>query len=548
MNSLSDQELLGAYAQTQSEDAFAELVRRYVDLVYSAARRMVGDPHLAEDVTQRVFLALARQAGGLRDRPILAGWLHRTTQHLAANTVRTEVRRRAREQEATLMNELSEPDVVWHHIAPLLDEALDELNESDRDAVLLRYFERRSAREMAGTLGINEEAAQKRVSRAVERLRDLLAKRGVPVQAAGLAVAMSCQAVQAAPAGLLTSIPASVGVVAASISTAAVETLTQTIVMTTTQKVIAAVTLAAALGTGVYQSHRATSSNNQVQALQEHQARLEQAIYERDHELDQATARMNALLEDNDRLRRAAEEVPALRARVAQLLNDTRELARLQARDEYDPAEAEMRSWLTRVDRLKAWLERRPDAWIPELDLISERDWLDATREEIESEEDYIHAIGKLRYLAKNQFARLLSTAAEAWKESNPGRVPQNLLELHSFFEAPVSQAVLEGWSISLYGKAENWAITETRPSPERYDDLLEIHIPGIAGGGHDMAPEHVPPTVVKALASALDAFRAQHSGNNPAAMDELVPYLLRAGAERMASERLTKDGDGGRQ
>jgi RNA polymerase sigma factor (sigma-70 family) len=201
---------------------------------------MVCDPHLAEDVTQGVFLALARQAGGLRDRAVLAGWLHRTTQHLAANTVRSEVRRRAREQEATMMNELSEPDLVWHQIAPLLDAALCELNESDRDAVLLRYFERRSAREMAGTLGISEEAAQKRVNRAVERLRNLLAKRGVPVEAAGLAVAMSCQAVQSAPVGLLTSISGSVGVVAASISTAAVETVTQTILMTTGQRGIAA--------------------------------------------------------------------------------------------------------------------------------------------------------------------------------------------------------------------------------------------------------------------------------------------------------------------
>src|SRR3954469_7860635 len=109
MDRPTDQQLLAEYAKTQSESAFAELVRRHVDLVYSAARRMVGDSHLAEDVTQAVFAALAKNAGGLDRHPVLSGWLHRTAQNLAANTVRSEVRRRHREQEATAMNELISP-------------------------------------------------------------------------------------------------------------------------------------------------------------------------------------------------------------------------------------------------------------------------------------------------------------------------------------------------------------------------------------------------------------------------------------------------------
>ena len=203
MNDQTDSQLLRAYAEHRSEPAFAELVRRHVDFVYSAALRMVCDSHLAEDVTQGVFVALAKSAAELTDRPVLSGWLHRTAQNIAAQTVRTDVRRRAREQEAAVMNDLlsAEPDVVWENIAPHLDAALGELSEPDRDALLLRYFERKSAREIAQTLGVSEEAAQKRVNRAVERLREFFAKRGVTVGVSGL------MAVISANAGSLIAVP-----------------------------------------------------------------------------------------------------------------------------------------------------------------------------------------------------------------------------------------------------------------------------------------------------------------------------------------------------
>src|SRR6266850_2732892 len=118
MNGLTDQELLRDYTEHRSEAAFAEVVRRHLDFVYSAALRMLRDSHLAEDVTQAVFVALAQNARQLTDRPILSGWLHRTTQNLAAKTVRSDVRRRAREQEAVAMNELQEPAADWQQIAP----------------------------------------------------------------------------------------------------------------------------------------------------------------------------------------------------------------------------------------------------------------------------------------------------------------------------------------------------------------------------------------------------------------------------------------------
>ena len=222
MNSLNDEELLRQYADRRSETAFAELVRRHVDLIYSAALRMVCDSHLAQDVTQSVFIALAKNASQLTSRPVLSGWLHRTAQNIASQTVRTDVRRRVREQEAAVMNELlaTAPDHDWKQIAPQLDDALGDLSEPDRDALLLRYFEKKSAHEMAQRLGISDEAAQKRVNRAVERLRELFSKRGLTVGAGGLVVVISANAVQAAPAVLAATICTTIATVVTTATTA----------------------------------------------------------------------------------------------------------------------------------------------------------------------------------------------------------------------------------------------------------------------------------------------------------------------------------------
>jgi RNA polymerase sigma factor (sigma-70 family) len=274
MNTLTDQRLLREYAQRRVEAAFGELVRRHVDLVYSAALRMVRDAHLAEDVTQGVFVALSQSAGQLTERPVLSGWLHRTTQNLAANAVRSDVRRRAREQEAAAMSDLlsTEPGAGWEEIAPHLDAALGELNEPDRDALLLRYFERKSAREMAQILGTREEAAQKRVSRAVDRVRELLVKRGVTASASGLVVLISASAVQAAPAGLALSITASAAVAGTALAGLTTTTAAKTIAMTTLQKVLIATTLAAAIGVGTYEARQASLLRAQVKTLRQQPA------------------------------------------------------------------------------------------------------------------------------------------------------------------------------------------------------------------------------------------------------------------------------------
>ena len=257
MNALSDSQLLLAYVERRSEAAFAELVRRHIGLVHSAAFRMVGDSHLAKDVSQGVFVALAKDAGKLTGHPVLVGWLHRTGRNIAAQTVRTEVRRRNREKEAAAMNESPETDAEWQEIAPHLDTALADLSEPDRDAVLLRYFENKPAREMAALLGISAEAAQKRVSRAVERLRENFAKRGITVGAAGLASIISANAVQTAPVGLAVTVSAA----ALADSTSTVLATTQTLAMTIAGKALAAAAIVLLAGAGIYHFPRGAKSS-----------------------------------------------------------------------------------------------------------------------------------------------------------------------------------------------------------------------------------------------------------------------------------------------
>ena len=204
--------LLADYAANGSEQAFRELVARYVDLVYSTALRLVeGDTHRAEDVAQTVFVDLARMAARLSPNSTLGGWLHRHTCFVARTVMRGERRRQARERQAMEMSALdNHPDNALAEIAPVLDEAINELGADDRDAILLRFFERRNLRSVGEALGTSENVAQKRVARALQELATLLRRRGFTVPAAALATGLAAGAVTAAPAGLALSIAGTV--------------------------------------------------------------------------------------------------------------------------------------------------------------------------------------------------------------------------------------------------------------------------------------------------------------------------------------------------
>jgi RNA polymerase sigma factor (sigma-70 family) len=200
--------LLADYVNHGSEPAFRELVARYIDLVYSTAVRLVnGDTHRAEDVAQTVFTDLARLAGTLSPEVMLGGWLHRRTWHVAITLMRSERRRQHRERQAAEMNELpDQPEGQFEQIAPLLDEAINQLNARDRAAIVLRFFEHRDLRTVGEMLGGNEDAAQKRVSRAVEKLRGHFARRGIVASMVVITSAIAANAVHAAPAGLASAV------------------------------------------------------------------------------------------------------------------------------------------------------------------------------------------------------------------------------------------------------------------------------------------------------------------------------------------------------
>ena len=329
-------ELLERYTRQRAEDAFAEIVRRHLNLVYSAALRQVRSPQLAEEVAQSVFADLSRQAHGLAPDTVLSAWLYQVTRRTAIDVVRREARRQLREQAASELYTMnahasspvnpSEADANWSEIEPLLDEAMHALDAPDRAAVLLRYFENKPLRDVGQALGTTEEAARKRVSRAVDRLREFLAKRGVAVGASGLAVVLSANAVQAAPAGLAATISTAATIAGSAVVTTTTTAATKAITMTALQKTLVSTVLIAAVGAGVYEARQASRLQEENQALQQQQAPLKEQIEHLQRERDDAANRLAAVQGELARVtsaQKSAEllklrgEVGTLRQRVA---------------------------------------------------------------------------------------------------------------------------------------------------------------------------------------------------------------------------------------
>jgi RNA polymerase sigma factor (sigma-70 family) len=310
----TDLELLARYTRHHAEDAFAEIVRRYLDLVHSAALRQVRSAQLAEEVAQSTFVNLARNANRLAPGTILPAWLYQVTRREAIDVVRREARRQLREQTATEMNAINATAADWTDIGPLLDEAMDALEETDRAALLLRYFENKSLREVGQTLGTSENAAQKRLSRAVDRLRQFFAKRGVSVGAGGLTVILSANAVQAAPAGLGLAISNAASLAGPAIAGVTASAAAKTFAMTTLQKTLIAATVAAALGFGIYEAGQASRLRVQVNALR--QEREPKPGNSGDNRLEALREERDLLAARNGDLSKALDQANAEKARL----------------------------------------------------------------------------------------------------------------------------------------------------------------------------------------------------------------------------------------
>ena len=209
MPDANDMDLVREFARNHSEAAFTELVRRHVNLVYSIARRCTGSDGDAEDVTQAVFVILARKAAGLRARTVLTGWLAETTRYTAACVQRGHARRHAREQEANMQSTLTDPDTAdaWTRLAPHLEAGMAQLGKRDRTLLTLRFYENKSGPEAAALLGIQRSRRPQRTARALEKLRKIFTRRGVALSATVIAGAVTTNSVQAAPMGLAAKFP-----------------------------------------------------------------------------------------------------------------------------------------------------------------------------------------------------------------------------------------------------------------------------------------------------------------------------------------------------
>ena len=354
--------LLADYAVNGSEQAFREVVERYINLVYATAVRLVdGDTHRAQDVAQMAFADLARRAGTLSPEVMLGGWLHRRTCHVAASVMRSERRRQNREREAAEMNAPQDPaGAGFEQMAPVLDEAINQLGAEDRTAIMLRFFEGRDLRSVGEALGSNEDAAQKRVARALDKLRGLLARRGVTASGAVLATALGAQAVTAAPVGLAATVSSAA---LASAATGGGMTLSILKLMAMTKlKIAVGVAVAAGVGTTLVLEHQALSRlRDENQALEKQIAQLRLPAEGQPNPSDSKVpasppaSLQGDSLRDLDRLR---SEVGALRQQpndLARLRAENRELR--DATDEPDdPAEAEFKEQTqVRVVHLKQW-------------------------------------------------------------------------------------------------------------------------------------------------------------------------------------------------
>jgi RNA polymerase sigma factor (sigma-70 family) len=500
MSEAPDCQLLREYAEHGDDAAFRKIVVRYADAVYSAALRQVVSPDLARDVTQSVFTDLARKAPSLArtldTRSSLLGWLYRSTRLAALNHWRNDRRRQARERLAMQhFDPAANPTSEWEHIAPVLDEAMADLSNDDREVLLLRFFQRHDFRAIGQSVGVSDDAAQTRVSRALEKLRVLLTRRGLTTSAATLSVVLGAHGVQAAPAGLATALT-NAALAGSTLATSATFTATKTIAMTSLQKTLIGATLAGMVGTGVYEAHQVSVSRSQVRILQQRQAPLAEQIEQLTREGNLAASKLNALQNDharleneNARLSRDTAELQRLRSEATRWRSTAQQLreSETSAVVSEDPFTQSVLALTQRAGELNQHLQSMPDKKIPELQFLTESDWLSVAKDaSFQSEPDVRQALSRLRNVAKAKFGTYATRALDKFIAANNGQLPTQLFQLKPYFEVPVEDAILQRYEVLQTSDAssprENWVLRETAPADRDYE--LPLHVKGWSAGG----------------------------------------------------------------
>lgn len=541
-----DLALLARYIREGSEAAFAELVHRHLDLVYSAALRQVRSPQLAEEIAQSVFTDLSRNARTLKADTVLAAWLYQVARRTAVDVIRRESRRQLREQLALELADMNAHPSIWKEIEPLLEDAMESLEPADRAAILLRFFENRNLREVGQTLGTSEDAAQKRVSRAVDRLRDFLSQRGVTVGASGLVLALSANAVQSAPLGLATTISLSTGsAAAAAISGAALHTATatattgtttttltttQAFAMTTLQKIAITAAITAAVGVGLYENHRAAQAREQLQTLQQGEGPLRDQLRRLTQEREEATAQLAALRGQNEALRASVTDLPKLRGEVGRLRDNARELAQIKAAATNagdDPSiDNAFKTWAVRAARLRQRFDQAQNMRIPELQFLTEKSWFDAVKDlkQLDTEDDYRSAFSTARNIAKGEFGQMLQQALRDYTKANNNQLPSDLAQLKPYFSQPVDDAVLQRYKLLQTGSLNDLAhgdyiVADVAPLIDEYHDATyKFSLNGTSS--------HIGDPVEDAIKAAGIQYAQAHNGLLPTDANQIVPYL----------------------
>ncbi len=496
----SDEDLLRQYVRENSNPAFAELVRRHLNLVYSAARRQVRSASMAEDIAQSVFFDLSKNAAKLKPSQPIIAWLHLVTRRTAIDAIRQESRRQLREQTASEIAAMKSPPSPWAQVEPLLDEALEKLNETDRHAILERYFSSKSLREVGETLGISEDAAQKRISRALDQLRTTFARRGIAVTATSLATDLSAHVIVSAPVGLGASI--SSGAFSASLLAQTANTLSMTALNKTL--IATAVVLISSLA---YETNLLGTARNQSMEF-------EQKI---SSQLIQA--------------QQLAEERDSAAVLLAQLHKDLEtDRARVNRENAVD---SELDEWLGRVNRLKDLLKRMPEKDIPEMRLLASSDWLSVTlNNKLQTEAKIRLALTDLRRLAKckPEMLKNLPNAFKAYSKDHNGLAATGIVQLRPYLNPPLDDDILQRYEF-VPVSASFWPEMPATNGPgqsvlhekitvdEDYDVLAEYS----AGGANlRIVSNNLGKTVIEATA----AFSRSHRGQEPTAAEQVLPYV----------------------
>ncbi|MBI5382833.1 MAG: sigma-70 family RNA polymerase sigma factor [Opitutae bacterium] len=489
-----DAELLRLYLEARSEPAFTALVQRYLPLVYSAALRQVGgDPHRAQEVTQAVFTLLARKAGGLRRHPALSGWLYTSTHHVAAKLRRSEQRRWCREREAHAM-----PDPVddsptaadWEHLRPAIDEAMLQLKEEDRTAVLLRFFENRSYGDIGAQLSLSENAVRMRVERALDALRAALARRGVVSTAAALGGALSSHAITATPPGLAAAI--STGAMTAAVGAGLTFFMSTSLIKTS---VVTAVLVAGTAGL-IYQQReigQLRAANAQLQA----------------------------------KTPRPTTSLAAIPAEFERLQSQVAELNRSPAK-----------SWQERANQLREMLQQYPELSIPEIEFATEEDWLDATKGELKTLEDYRRAMAKLRDSAIKKFVGLVQPALRKYLQDHGDQFPTDVAQLQPYLERPISPAIWQQYMVAPASAVSNVRmggdviITRRSAIDEDFDQDYVIGPRGHGSTSYGASAMH----------DMSRAFLVDHPGQRPIDPTLLRPYAKTQREKSVLERRIEKE------